>query len=351
MARGKGGKGFIYASLPLDMTQTFHELEEERPGTITALFLAYMDYAQDHAQDAAAPDEVPDAPQGFSLAARQTWRRLIQVYNGKLESYLAQVEGGKKAQPGPGRPKGSRNKARAEDDDLPGYAPTEARIRALVRAQWSERWDEDDYEQHGMNARIARSIQDKIAEKLSQAIALREPFAGVIPITGEDVLVKIMQLLLEDGPCCQGRAEEFVARYADEIDPDPERILEDAVPIFTEYMQPGYDNDLQRGNWFKDSWNCYVIDEWGDPPHLETEASLFHDWASLKRFIEGRKDYEAYRKALFDDLQDQAVVDRYFEWVKATGWKIVELPKLYTEYLARTADAQSSAPQDDEDDW
>lgn len=116
MAKRKGGSGFIYASLPLDMTQTLHELEEERPGTVSALTLAFMDYAQDHAKDTEAPDTIPDAPEGFSLAAKHTWRHLIQIYNGKLESYLAQVEGGKKAQPGPGRPKGSKNKPRESAD-------------------------------------------------------------------------------------------------------------------------------------------------------------------------------------------------------------------------------------------
>lgn len=125
MAKRKGGSGFIYASLPLDMTQTLHELEEERPGTVTALILAYMDYAQDHAKEETVPEIVPVAPEGFSLAAKQTWRRLIQIYHGARGSYLAQVEGGKKAQPGPGRPKGSKNKPRESTDTDTGSEAAE----------------------------------------------------------------------------------------------------------------------------------------------------------------------------------------------------------------------------------
>lgn len=124
MAKRQGGSGFIYASIPLDMTQTFHELEDEKPGTICALILEYMDYAQAHAKDTTAPSTVPNAPAGFSLSARQTWRRMIETYNGKLESYISQVEGGKKAAPGPGRPKGSKNKpkqsAEAPEPDAEG---------------------------------------------------------------------------------------------------------------------------------------------------------------------------------------------------------------------------------------
>ena len=125
MAKRKGGSGFIYASLPLDMTQTLHELEEERPGTVAALILAYMDYAQDHAKEETVPEIVPEAPEGFSLAAKQTWRRLIQIYHGARGSYLAQVEGGKKAQPGPGRPKGSKNKPRESADTDTGSEAAE----------------------------------------------------------------------------------------------------------------------------------------------------------------------------------------------------------------------------------
>lgn len=149
MAKRKGGSGFIYASLPLDMTQTLHELEEERPGTVSALILAYMDYAQDHAKEETVPEIVPEAPEGFSLAAKQNWRRLIQIYHGARGSYLAQVEGGKKAQPGPGRPKGSKNKPResadtdtgseaAEDREEPGQSAEAAAddIRITGKGPW-----------------------------------------------------------------------------------------------------------------------------------------------------------------------------------------------------------------------
>ena len=116
MAKRQGGSGFIYASIPLDMTDELHDLESEKPGTVGALTLAFMDYAKAHAKDTTAPDTVPEAPEGFSLAARHVWTRLINTHNGRIGSYISQVEGGKKAQPGPGRPKGSKNKPKATAD-------------------------------------------------------------------------------------------------------------------------------------------------------------------------------------------------------------------------------------------
>lgn len=116
MAKRQGGSGFIYASIPLDMTDELHDLENEKPGTVSTMTLAFMDYAKAHAKDTTAPETVPEAPEGFSLAARHVWTRLINTHNGRIGSYISQVEGGKKAQPGPGRPKGSKNKPKESAD-------------------------------------------------------------------------------------------------------------------------------------------------------------------------------------------------------------------------------------------
>lgn len=126
MAKRQGGSGFIYASIPLDMTDELHDLENEKPGTVGAMTLAFMDYAKAHAKDTTAPETVPEAQEGFSLAARHVWTRLINTHNGRIGSYISQVEGGKKAQPGPGRPKGSKNRPKEPAQEIPEAAPDDA---------------------------------------------------------------------------------------------------------------------------------------------------------------------------------------------------------------------------------
>lgn len=112
------------------------ELEDEKPGTAGTLLLEVLKYAHAHKDDPEAPKDLPAAPEGFSLAARHAWGHLIETYQGQMKSYINQTEGGYKAKPGPGRPKGSKNKPRentgagtdtgseaAEDQEEPDPAP------------------------------------------------------------------------------------------------------------------------------------------------------------------------------------------------------------------------------------
>lgn len=140
MSKTKGGSGLIYAQLSLSLSGMLHDLEEEKPGTVGRMILAYIDYAAAHAADQEAPEELPPAPEGFSLAARHIWQEIIERYHGSLRAYIAQVQGGSKAPPGPGRPKGSKNKPKEPQPDetaeeVPGSADPED-IRITGKGPW-----------------------------------------------------------------------------------------------------------------------------------------------------------------------------------------------------------------------
>lgn len=126
MAKRKGGTGLIYAPLELSLTSMLHDLEEERAGTVCALILAYLDYAADHAADKDLPEDLPPAPEGLSLAARHVWQLMIERLHGSIRSYVTQVEGGSKAKPGPGRPKGSKNRPKEPAQEIPEAAQDDA---------------------------------------------------------------------------------------------------------------------------------------------------------------------------------------------------------------------------------
>lgn len=110
-----------YYKIFLNEVPRLQELEEEKEGTASTIVWEVLKYAYQHKDDPEAPANLPEAPAGFSLAARQEWGRLIETYQGQMESYIRQTEGGHKAKPGPGHPKGKKNTPRAgarSDDEI-----------------------------------------------------------------------------------------------------------------------------------------------------------------------------------------------------------------------------------------
>lgn len=263
MAKSKGGGGFVYASLPLEICQDLHDLENEKPGTVGAFVLAYMDYAQDHAHDSEAPADIPDAPDGFSLAARLVWRKVLTGYHAKLSGYIAKVEGGRKAPAGPGRPKGSKNAPKAtpaDADDPAREDPDEAQEPELLNPE--------DIRITGMGPWMPSetAIKSTFWAEAVSAGGITEASRPIVNAIATQVWGRLMR--------CQG----FLAPHG-MGGTSPEYLLNDLDVLFILWPEDG---DTQTvGTRAALLWR--VLDSWANLARENCNMSLFDVFCEFKR--------------------------------------------------------------------